>query len=1221
MELPTKEQTMTIGYINIHGQTKLPQSKQNQIEYLVKEYEVDVLHLQETNIDESAFERCTFIANNYKVIFQNNDTGFGVCSLIHNKFSTSNELLHPSGRIIAFDIGNLTLANIYLPSGSESSAKNQREDLCGQTIPNMLLSAKKSGLIGGDWNCITHTTDCTHHPEPKMSPNLKKITSILKWKDTFRLLYPKTSTYSHFYCRQMTGTGLTQGASRLDRSYQWGELKTVSSEYIGAPFSDHMLHLVRVECPEATASVVNKFKPYFKVRPETAKDEEFQARVQQIVQDWQRFKEHIPLLIYWDLLKKDIRQAAKQISRERAKEKKATLTFLMLAQTHLSRKVSKGNLALLPKLKSIQLRINDWFDDQAEKVKLHARLQDIQQSEKIRIFHHEQLHRCINKSLITKLKTTDGIINGHKSCAEFLNKEVAELLGKEAELDEEAQEKLLDEVEETFTAKDNDMLAAEITDEEVKESLRKSNKKAAPGSDGLSFLVYEQCWSSLGRDLCNVIREVAKEGTPTESMKHSYLVFSPKPGKTTSLLPRDKRKLSMLQTDWKILTGILAARLRKTEDHTLSEHQYAAGPKRITHAICQARDAIQSVSSNQRGSGLAEMDFQAAYDKCVLSWTWKVLQKKKCSPTFLQILKRIYETSPSYVISIINNERQQRIMNRRKNIKQGDRTSTILYNYSVDPLLIYLHKRLQGIMYHKLHTAGPRHPKLGPAAPVEARLRVLGFVDDVKCALVSAQEFVMLDAAVRHFELASGSMLHRDPTTKKCQLLTLGKWSHWNQSQSPLGYLAIVEELNFLGVKLARSSAKSRVLNGEELTDRVKNTIASYKAGRHMPLVCRPHVVNTYVMSKITYRSAVLNLRMSDTQKIQSAVKQWLTQDLLLKPPEILLYRDVEQGGLGLVHAGSRCMANLIKTFVQQGHPESIYPNLFLNSLYRCYVQGELEPSVVRRPPYYPLELFKIIQEASEEEHDNILAITTRGWQKRILERGITHQRDEETGLPEVIQTAQEIKLKNANWGNIWMLRRRSGLTPAQKSWFFRWTEGLHVTNERLCKIGKLDLPNCDHCDHPDTRTHILQCGFNKQVGEGLQQVLEISTGGPVSEEDIGSCDLNLPSSLQLPVLFLLCEITKQLQASRDKKQPVRIDRMRAEIIAKAEAFLLSKKFKFAHSMVRLWLDSFFADKRVVPAGMHGAATPPGSSDNLAVVRGLAHPLGPEPNKQRGVGH
>ena len=39
-------------------------------------------------------------------------------------------------------------------------------------------------------------------------------------------------------------------------------------------------------------------------------------------------------------------------------------------------------------------------------------------------------------------------------------------------------------------AKDNEMLEAEITDEEVRESLKTSNKKAAPGGDGITFLVY-----------------------------------------------------------------------------------------------------------------------------------------------------------------------------------------------------------------------------------------------------------------------------------------------------------------------------------------------------------------------------------------------------------------------------------------------------------------------------------------------------------------------------------------------------------------------------------------------------------------------------------------------------------------------------------------------------------------------------------------------------------
>ena len=63
----------------------------------------------------------------------------------------------------------------------------------------------------------------------------------------------------------------------------------------------------------------------------------------------------------------------------------------------------------------------------------------------------------------------------------------------------------------------------------------------------------------------------------------------------------------------------------------------------------------------QKGCALAEMDFKSAYDMLALSWTWKVLSKKNCSPAFIQTLRQIYEISPSYVISIINNEQQPRI--------------------------------------------------------------------------------------------------------------------------------------------------------------------------------------------------------------------------------------------------------------------------------------------------------------------------------------------------------------------------------------------------------------------------------------------------------------------------------------------------------------------------------------------------------------------------------
>ena len=198
-------------------------------------------------------------------------------------------------------------------------------------------------------------------------------------------------------------------------------VSSVGAEYLGAPFSDHMLLLVSIESTAANPIADNPFKPHFKIKPDIAKDELFQARVHQTTEEWEKAKDKLPLLVWWDYLKKDIRLVAKQTSKEKADEQKALLNFLMVAQSHLSRKVSKGQLELLPKLKDTQSQINDFFDKRSEKVKLHSQAKDMQESEKARIFHYEKFYRNNNKSSIRKLKTPDGIIEGHNKCAKYLH--------------------------------------------------------------------------------------------------------------------------------------------------------------------------------------------------------------------------------------------------------------------------------------------------------------------------------------------------------------------------------------------------------------------------------------------------------------------------------------------------------------------------------------------------------------------------------------------------------------------------------------------------------------------------------------------------------------------------------------------------------------------------------------------------------------------------------
>ena len=186
------------------------------------------------------------------------------------------------------------------------------------------------------------------------------------------------------------------------------------------------------------------------------------------------------------------------------------------------------------------------------------------------------------------------------NCASVLQAEARTLLDNPSILDSDAQEELLSFVDVVFTDEDNKMLDKPISDEDVKASLVSANRNSSPGSDGLTYLTYLTCWEALGHHLSEVLRAIVSSGKLPESMKNSFLVFSPKINKENSTRIKDKRKLSLLQTDFKILSGVLAGRLRKTEQHTISRYQFATGGKRISEAVGLVRDAIESVKPTQK---------------------------------------------------------------------------------------------------------------------------------------------------------------------------------------------------------------------------------------------------------------------------------------------------------------------------------------------------------------------------------------------------------------------------------------------------------------------------------------------------------------------------------------------------------------------------------------------------------------------------------------------
>ena len=1160
--------------LNIQGQSQLDIAKQFQIEHFIQTHKLDIIHLQESYIKEDSFSKCPYIANNFQLLHINNPSKYGVCSLIRKDIEISKEILHPSGRVLIFDALGCTFANVYLPSGSDAITRNSREEFCSQTLPNLLFESQNKGIAAGDWNCIIRDEDCTANPGPKTSPSLKRLVQLKDWKDTFLKCNPNQTTFSHYYNRLSEGI-LKQGATRLDRSYAWGNVDLKDSGYSNVAFSDHFAHLLTIQIQGQGFHSSPKSRPPFKIYPNIASDEIFKLRIHNKLSLWLPGKNKVPIQRFWDSIKVEIRKLAMERNKELRKEQQMELNFLTLAQTHLSDQVLRGDMSKFSQLDEINKRIIIFFKKRAEQIKIQCGLQDIDQSEQLRVYHYEIHKRELNKRKILKLKTPEGLKQGHRECADFLNKEVKNLLENEIFLDEECQNQLLGEVESVFTQSDNKLLEKTITKNEILECLKKCNPNSSPGLDSITYRVYLECWESLGDLLVELYNEIYQSGVTPKSMKGSLMIFTPKPGKGKSCLSNDLRRISLLNCDLKLMTKIFTTRLQHMADHVLSPYQFSSGSRNITEAIVLARDAISFVKPSHRGAAICDLDFQKAFDFLSVSWSWKVYRKKNASEKFTNFLENLY--SNNFTHTLINDVIQPKIENKRLALAQGDGLSCFTFNFAIDALVTYIEKRLEGIKIFSIPTQGPSHPKWGKPPEIELRYKVCGFLDDLKPGIVKREEFFMVDNAIRLFEGASGCKLHRDPASQKCKALFLGKWSKWKKSDIPINYIVPTEHLDYLGVKLGKNNNTTRAINGDYLVSKVKSTVQSFKSGKFSPLTSRPWSINSFVWSKILYRSSVIDIRKNDIKKMISDIKSFVYQDLLIKPAEQILFRNHKKGGLGVIHPGAKSEAALIKTFISLAHPKSSKVNIYLNYLFRYHIMEEEGLPSPKRAASYNAGFFRFIKEIYDTSELCIFTLSTKQWYNIILEQGITFRREGIENNPRMILTSTEIKYKEAvDWGICYELRRLRGLSPSQKSCIFKYCENLWPTGERLFKLKKQPSPLCELCHVDDDIGHFWQCNFNSNMCKSMKDLLKETTQHIVGVAQLATCGFPIADTFQLPVMYIFSEFLEAIIQSKTTKVEIRNSVFKTSTINKAKLFMQSQRNQSAYEKTRTLMLEFF---------------------------------------------
>ena len=715
-------------------------------------------------------------------------------------------------------------------------------------------------------------------------------------------------------------------------------------------------------------------------------------------------------------------------------------------------------------------------------------------------------------------------------------------------LDAVAQDVLLAEVDPVFTAADNALLLKTPSKKEVFETLSQANLHAAPGCDGLTSFLYKECWDTLGDSLTEVVQAVHRGEQPTRSQRTSLMVFGTKPKKPKSLKPSDKRKISLLNADFKIITGIDSKRLKKVATHTLSPCQLAAGDdRRIYHGINKARDAIQAVSVSKEGMGLLDNDYKSAFDFMVMLWVFKVMLAKGMDPAVVDRYMNIYRDNITVVV--VNNILGKAFFNSRWSMRQGDLPSVYFFAYGIDPLITYLDRRLQGITIYSTPMLGPT-----PLPPCKENFKLIAYVDDVKPAITAMHEFILVDQASLLFENASGCELHRDPSSGKVKFLPLGRWRGTLQQEDiPLQYIVLSEHIDMIGVVLKATHTQTRKVNCDDLKDKFGKILGAWKCGKFMPLTQRPWFVNTYALPKIWFRCHSLELRAGDCSKINSCIKSWLYADLFEKPEELVMHRPREKGGLGVQHTKYKAMAILIKSFIETALASGFIMNMYHNALYMWHVEGDKAMSDPGRPPYYSMDFFSAIKQVQQEGLLKISSMSTKQWYQVLIENYVTME--VVVGNPQRQWKLVKCEKKNpsVDWNRSWDLAKMKHLTSEQSSFLFKMLHNILPTNSRLHHLKQKDCPACSHCSSgsaDDCQHALLNCSKNVDVNNWVTSFTRKVVPN-CSLLDIITLNLDLTEEMKFPLVWALAHVLSLVWHLRLNKKSIMLFNIRADMEAK----------------------------------------------------------------------
>ncbi|KAM6574657.1 hypothetical protein CsatA_022984 [Cannabis sativa] len=219
---------------------------------------------------------------------------------------------------------------------------------------------------------------------------------------------------------------------------------------------------------------------------------------------------------------------------------------------------------------------------------------------------------------------------------------------------------------------------------EMEEAISKMGNDKAPGPDGFPPSFYHHHWNTVQPDLFQLITHFFKHNELPSYINDTSIVLIPK--KDSPSLVTDYRPIALCNTTYKIISKIIASRLRPFLQRIISPNQAAfVKGRHIAENTMIAREIIHSMKKRKGKGGymLIKIDLEKAYDKMSWEFVIHVLGMMGFPSMFIDWIKKCISVS---TIKVLLNGSIVGKFSPEQGLRQGDPLSPSLFILAAETL-------------------------------------------------------------------------------------------------------------------------------------------------------------------------------------------------------------------------------------------------------------------------------------------------------------------------------------------------------------------------------------------------------------------------------------------------------------------------------------------------------------------------------------------------------